>query len=67
VTRPSRRTSEVPTGQQGDGTGQAREPDACRPWALTLHHRSVGLEDNVRTLLDWLVDQELKRWQSEER
>jgi len=32
---------------------------------LTLHHRSVALPDNVRDLLDWLIDEELKRWQRE--
>jgi hypothetical protein len=34
--------------------------------ALTLHQRSVGLKDNERTLLDWLVDEELKQWRREE-
>lgn len=34
---------------------------------LTLHHRSVALPDNVRDLLDWLIDEELKRWQRETR
>lgn len=34
---------------------------------LTLHDRSVALPDNVRELLDWLIDEELKRWQREEQ
>lgn len=34
---------------------------------LTLHDRSVALPDNVRDLLDWLIDEELKRWQRETR
>lgn len=34
---------------------------------LTLHPRSVALPDNVRDLLDWLIDEELKRWQRETR
>lgn len=29
---------------------------------LTLYRRSVALPDNVRELLDWLIDEELKRW-----
>lgn len=37
------------------------------PNALTLHDRSVALPDNVRDLLDWLIDEELKRWQRETR
>jgi len=35
------------------------------PNPLTLHQRSVALQDNVRDLLDWLIDEELKRWQRE--
>jgi len=35
------------------------------PNPLTLHQRSVALDDNVRDLLDWLIDEELKRWQRE--
>ena len=35
------------------------------PNPLTLHRRSVALDDNVRDLLDWLIDEELKRWQRE--
>lgn len=35
--------------------------------ALTLPDRSVALPDNVRELLDWLIDEELKRWLREER
>lgn len=34
---------------------------------LTLNDRSVALPDNVRELLDWLIDEELKRWQREEQ
>jgi hypothetical protein len=37
------------------------------PNGLTLHPRSVALPDNVRDLLDWLIDEELKRWQRETR
>jgi hypothetical protein len=37
------------------------------PRALTLRERSVALPDNVRDLLDWLIDEELKRWQRETR
>jgi hypothetical protein len=35
--------------------------------ALTLHDRSVALPDNVREFLDWLIDEELKRWLREEQ
>lgn len=35
--------------------------------SLTLPAQSVALPDNVRALLDWLIDEELKRWQREEQ
>lgn len=40
-----------------------REFSAQPSNVLTLHRRSVALDDNVRDLLDWLIDEELKRWQ----
>ena len=39
--------------------------DASQANRLTLHDRSVALPDNVRELLDWLIDEELKRWQGQ--
>lgn len=33
--------------------------------SLTPQNRSVAVDDNVRELLDWLVDEELRRWQLE--
>jgi hypothetical protein len=67
VTRAGRRSPEACTGRQRDETVRARENRVSERTVLTLHQRSGGLEDNVRTLLDWLVDEELKRWQREER
>ena len=48
------------------GDTQARDLQGSAVPSLTLHERSVGLEDNVRNLLDWLVDEELERWRREE-
>ena len=31
--------------------------------SLRLQSQAVGLENNVRELLDWLISEELKRWQ----
>jgi hypothetical protein len=45
----------------------SRETTDRSPHTLTLHERSVALPDNVRDLLDWLIDEELKRWQRETR
>lgn len=45
---------------------ESGETEASSARTLTLQHRSVGLDENVRALLDWLVDEELKRWQHEE-
>jgi hypothetical protein len=56
-----------PEHEQQDSTGQTRETQVERPRLLTLHQRSGGLDDNVRNLLDWLVDEELRRWQREEQ
>ena len=65
--RARRRTPVVRSGRLRDETVQVRENRAPERAVLTLHQRSGGLEDNVRTLLDWLVGEELKRWQREER
>jgi hypothetical protein len=32
---------------------------------LTSYDRSAGVEHHVQQLLDWLVDEELRRWQRE--
>ncbi len=39
---------------------------AHAPNSLTLADRSVALPEHVRELLDWLIDEELKRWLREE-
>lgn len=36
------------------------------PQSLTQGRQSGGLHDNVRELLDWLIDEELKRWQRQQ-
>jgi hypothetical protein len=41
--------------------------NARAPNSLTIDDRSVALPEHVRELLDWLVDEELKRWLREER
>jgi hypothetical protein len=67
VTHVRRPTSSPSRADQRDATGQVREIEAPTRRALTLHQRSVALESNVQDFLDWLVDEELERWQREER
>jgi hypothetical protein len=52
-----------------DGALQAvdshRRSAATPQRPLTSHERSAGVDPNVQQLLDWLVDEELRRWQRE--
>lgn len=46
---------------------ERRENAGSSADGLTLYDRSVALPIHVRELLDWLIDEELKRWQREEQ
>jgi hypothetical protein len=67
VTRVRARKSSQPHADQRGAAREVRGIEAPTRRALTLHLRSVALESNVQDLLDWLVDEELERWQREER
>jgi len=57
-----RRVAELPPA-----TADPEKPGAHAPNSLTLADRSVALPEHVRDLLDWLIDEELKRWLREEQ
>lgn len=67
MTRVDRRTLAAPGQQRGRESSQGREMERSEARALTLYERPVLLADNVRNLLDWLVEEELRRWLHEER
>lgn len=60
-----KRGSAVPPNARRATTGS--EIDASPANHLTLPDRSGALPEHVRELLDWLIDEELKRWQREEQ
>jgi len=57
----------APRNASSEGAKRSRALGADPSDDLTLPDRSDALPDNVRELLDWLVDEELKRWQRETR
>jgi hypothetical protein len=61
-----RRMAPAPVRAEGVGASPTASYGGFERYSsngLTLHERSVGLPDDVRELLDWLIDEELRRWQ----
>lgn len=54
----TRRAPGIEAGQVSKSAGRSRS-------GLTSGTLSGELPENVRSLLDWLIDEELRRWQHE--
>ncbi len=67
MTHAGRRRSRRSDDGKRSAHSQGSEIECSNPRGLTPHDRPVLLADNVRALFDWLVDEELKRWQREDQ